>query len=218
MVKKGHGNNNMTEDWKHNPSLSAEDIVKIIREGREENDKKFDTYGEYADFIVKDNQKILDKLGSDYDENGVPYWDKWSSKQIGDEFEREVLKDLEDRGFDLINRNVHVKGTGCEVDFVARKSYDQDDIWYVEAKGGYKGGIKRPGAQRTDNVKKAIASFSLIRSLYPSLHCVIYFSATPKRGSYSEEMINLALRKRIINDVIYLESKTLQKNQDGKDN
>lgn len=63
-------------NWKHNPSLDPEDIAELIREGREENDKKFETYREYAEHIVKENQEILDKLGSDYDENGIPYWKK----------------------------------------------------------------------------------------------------------------------------------------------
>ena len=61
----------------HRPDLNPEDIAKIIREGREENDKKFDSYVEYVGYIVKDNDKILNALGSDYDEEGIPYWKKW---------------------------------------------------------------------------------------------------------------------------------------------
>ena len=63
-------------DW-HRPNLDPEDIAQIIREGREENDKKFETYAEYVGYIEKDNEEILDKLGSDYDEDNVPYWKKW---------------------------------------------------------------------------------------------------------------------------------------------
>lgn len=66
----------MASDWKHKPSLDPEDIAQIIREGRKENDQKFNTYKEYAEYIVKENQEILDNLGSDYDENGTPYWEK----------------------------------------------------------------------------------------------------------------------------------------------
>jgi len=61
----------------HRPDLDPEDIAKIIREGREENDKKFDSYVEYVGHITRDNDKILDALGSDYDEEGIPYWKKW---------------------------------------------------------------------------------------------------------------------------------------------
>ena len=123
------------------------------------------------------------------------------SKQIGDDFEMLVLKDLEDRGFEYITRNVHKKGTGCEVDFVAKGT----EVWHVEAKGGKSGYKKRPGAKRTDNVKKSIANAALIKALYPDTYYVSYFSARPKIKSYSREMIDLAIDKKIIDRVIYLE-------------
>jgi ferritin-like protein len=118
-------------EW-HKPNLDPETIADIIREGREENDKKFETYAEYVGYIAKDNDRILNEydhdhsqcepneltkeamdeaiedsmddvfvssldgsestlkeileaLGSDYDENGIPYWKKWedyNGKQI----------------------------------------------------------------------------------------------------------------------------------------
>ena len=115
-------------DW-HRSNLDPEDIAQIIREGREENDKKFETYAEYVGYIAKDNDRILneydhdhskcepneetkeammeaikesmddvfvssvdgsestlrevlDALGSDYDDNGVAYWDKYKEEQI----------------------------------------------------------------------------------------------------------------------------------------
>jgi hypothetical protein len=66
----------VASDWKHKSSLDPEDIAQIIREGRKENDQKFGTFKEYAEYIVKENQEILDNLGSDYDENEIPYWKK----------------------------------------------------------------------------------------------------------------------------------------------
>jgi hypothetical protein len=117
-------------EW-HRPNLDPEDIAKIIREGREEQDKKFENYAEYVGYIAKDNDRILNQydhdhskcepnettkkaleedmndifvssidgsemtlgeileemfedneemleaLGSDYDEDGTPYWEKW---------------------------------------------------------------------------------------------------------------------------------------------
>jgi Holliday junction resolvase-like predicted endonuclease len=125
-----------------------------------------------------------------------------NSKQIGDEFEMLVLKDLESRGFEFIVRNVHMKGTGCEVDFVAKNEHL---VWHVEAKGGKAGYKKRPGAKRTDNVKKSIANAALIKALYPDTYYVSYFSARPKIKSYSREMIDLAIDKKIIDRVVYLE-------------
>jgi hypothetical protein len=107
-------------EW-HNEGLTPDDIQKIIREGRDKNDNTtFNDYGDYINYISKDNNRIinqyndhdhskcapneetmkaieeamddvfvssvdgsestlreiLDKLGSDYDEDGIPYWDK----------------------------------------------------------------------------------------------------------------------------------------------
>lgn len=120
------------------------------------------------------------------------------SKKSGDEFELIVLKDLKERGFSNIKTNVHMAGTGCEVDFLA------DEKEYVESKGGKDDLGKRPGAQRTDNVKKAIANGALIKAKYPNIYYVVYFSAKPITGSYSAEMIDTALCYGIINEVRYL--------------
>jgi hypothetical protein len=120
------------------------------------------------------------------------------SKRSGDLFESMVKADLRSRGFNTISENVLMIGTGCEVDFVA------DAKEYVEAKGGKKGIGKRPGAKRTDNVKKAIANASLIKCLYPDIYYVIYFSAEPDPGSYSEQMIKTALDFNLVNEVRYI--------------
>lgn len=122
------------------------------------------------------------------------------SKKSGDEFEDFVFKDLQTRGFSKINKNIYMPGTGCEVDFIAYGERDE----YVESKGGRDDGKKRPGAQRTDNVKKAIANGALIKAKYPDIYYVVYFSAKPITGSYSHEMIEVALCNKIINEVRYL--------------
>jgi hypothetical protein len=31
--------------------------------------------------VMKENEELLEKLGSDYDEQGVPYWEKWEKKE-----------------------------------------------------------------------------------------------------------------------------------------
>ena len=120
------------------------------------------------------------------------------SKKSGDEFEEKVYSDLVARGFNIIQSSVHIPGTGCEVDFIA------DGLEYVEAKGGNEGEKKRPGAKRTDNVKKAIANAALIKTVLPDIYYVVYFSAEPNKDSYSDEMINTALNNNIINEVRYL--------------
>ena len=125
------------------------------------------------------------------------------SKKSGDAFEELVYADLVSRGFGPIDRNYCFENAGCEVDF---RAHADTKFEFVEAKGGLSGEGKRPGAQRTDNVKKAIANGSLIK-IYNSLYYVVYFSAKPDPGSYSDKMINLALKHKIIDEVRYLEPK-----------
>ena len=122
------------------------------------------------------------------------------SKKSGDAFEELVYADLVSRGFGPIDRNYCFTDAGCEVDFRAHsKTYFE----YVEAKGGESGEGKRPGAQRTDNVKKAIANGALIKT-YNTLRYIVYFSAKPEPGSYSDNMIKVALKNKIIDEVRYI--------------
>jgi hypothetical protein len=118
------------------------------------------------------------------------------SKKSGDEFESIVYADLVSRGFIEIDKNYVFNNIGCEVDFRAHG----DMFEYVECKGGKDGENKRPGAKRTDNVKKAIANGALIK-LSNTLKYVVYFSAKPDPGSYSDKMINAALKNKIIDEV-----------------
>lgn len=122
------------------------------------------------------------------------------SKKSGDDFEATVLEDLKNRGFVDIEKNVYMVGTGCEVDFLAKGARYE----YVECKGGKVGDGKRPGAKRTDNVKKAIANGSIMKKIYETIYYVVYFSDTPEQGSYSEQMLNIALNHKIIDEVRYL--------------
>ena len=77
-------------------------------------------------------------------------------------------------------------------------------VEYGEAKGGRSGGKKRPGAERTDNVKKAICNGALLKFKNPECKYVIYFSAPPKPGSSSDEMIRTALAAGYVDEVRYL--------------
>lgn len=122
------------------------------------------------------------------------------SKKSGDAFEDTVYLDLISRGFSDIEKNVYMKGTGCEVDFIAKGPRFE----YIECKGGKHGDNKRPGAKRTDNVKKAVANGSIMKKVYETIYYVVYFSDTPEPNSYSEEMLDLALKYKIIDEVRYL--------------
>jgi hypothetical protein len=122
------------------------------------------------------------------------------SKKSGDEFESIVYVDLVSRGFTKIDKNYVFENIGCEVDFRAHG----ETFEYVECKGGKDGDNKRPGAKRTDNVKKAIANGALIK-LSHTLKYVVYFSAKPDPGSYSDKMIRTALKNKIIDEVRYID-------------
>lgn len=123
------------------------------------------------------------------------------SKKSGDEFESIVYADLVNRGFTKIEKNYVFENIGCEVDFRAHGEVFE----YIECKGGKDGDNKRPGAKRTDNVKKAIANGALIK-LSHTLRYVVYFSARPEPGSYSDKMINTALKNNIIDEVRYIDN------------
>ena len=131
------------------------------------------------------------------------------SKKSGDAFEELVYADLVNRGFSPIDRNYCFEDAGCEVDF---RAHSDTYTEYVEAKGGTAGEGKRPGAQRTDNVKKAIANGALIKT-YNTLYYVVYFSAKPEPGSYSDNMIKIALKNKIIDEVRYIDTEHILKNK-----
>lgn len=123
------------------------------------------------------------------------------SKKSGDHFEDMVLEDLERSGHKDIQKHIVLKDLGIEVDF----AYDtRTSKVYVEAKGGEVGDKKRPGAKRTDNVKKAIANGALIKSAYPDIQYIVYFSDLPKHGSSSHKMMKNAVRAGFVDSFKYL--------------
>jgi hypothetical protein len=120
------------------------------------------------------------------------------SKLSGDKFENNVYNYLIINGFQNIKKNVYVADAGIEVDFVSGNDY-------IEAKGGLEGYGKRPGARRTDNVKKAIANGALLKSVMPNAIYTVYFSSKPIPQTSSDIMIKTALSKNFIDNVVYLE-------------
>jgi hypothetical protein len=63
----------MCDSCKHMVNIDPQTIADMIREDRDERD-------EYLESIIlesiKQNKDILDKLGSDYNEDGIAYWEK----------------------------------------------------------------------------------------------------------------------------------------------
>jgi hypothetical protein len=123
------------------------------------------------------------------------------SKHSGDAFEEIVLEDITRSGQKNIARRVVLKDLGIEVDFVYETTNGKV---YVEAKGGESGSKKRPGAKRTDNVKKAIANGALIKAFYPEIKYIVYFSDLPKHGSSSHKMIKKAIIAGYVDAFKYL--------------
>ena len=123
------------------------------------------------------------------------------SKKSGDEFEYHVEQDLLMRQGMIVGKNYCIKQIGIELDYIADLPYRTE---YVEAKGGRSGGKKRPGAQRTDNVKKAVCNGALLKFYKPDAYYVIYFSAPPKQNSYSYNMIQTAIQAGYVDEVRFL--------------
>jgi hypothetical protein len=124
------------------------------------------------------------------------------SKRLGDIFEDLVENDLSRIGITEPEKNITLQDVGVEVDFAYTDSVGRQ--FYIEAKGGESGKNKRPGAQRTDNVKKAIANGALIKAAYPNAQFLVYFSELPKFGSSSHKMIKNAVLAGYIDGVRYL--------------
>lgn len=123
------------------------------------------------------------------------------SKKSGDDFEDMVLEDLQRSGHKDIEKHIILKDLGVEVDFTYKTTYD---TVYIEAKGGERGDKKRPGAKRTDSVKKAIANGALIKAEYPQSRYIVYFSDLPKHGSSSHKMIKKAIAAGYVDAFKYL--------------
>jgi hypothetical protein len=123
------------------------------------------------------------------------------SKKTGTEFEKLVKDDLLSRGYKILSCNTEIDDIGINVDYLAQKN---ELLEHGEAKGGKTGPKKRPGAKRTDNVKKAICNGALLKYKDKTAVYVVYFSEKPKKDSASDKMIRTALEANFIDEVRYL--------------
>lgn len=62
-------------DW-HRPNMTPEDIQEYLRQNRVTKEMADEDFASYIKRYVKENDDILQKLGSDYNEDGIPYWKK----------------------------------------------------------------------------------------------------------------------------------------------
>jgi hypothetical protein len=68
-------------EW-HQPDKTPEDIQDILRTNRVDKDTADEDFASYIRRYTKQNDEILNNIGSDYDENGIPYWLKYKEEQI----------------------------------------------------------------------------------------------------------------------------------------
>ena len=126
------------------------------------------------------------------------------SSVSGNEFEQAVAQELAElHNLDVseILQGISLPEVGIELDYLI---LTDEGIECGEAKGGKPGKGKRPGAKRTDNVKKAICNGALLQQVIPGLKYVIYFSSPPTPGYASEAMLNVALEAGFVSEVRYL--------------
>jgi hypothetical protein len=68
-------------EW-HRPDMTPEEVQDYLRRNRVTKEMADKDFGDYIKRYVKDNDDILNKLGSDIDEDGTPYWLKAKEEQI----------------------------------------------------------------------------------------------------------------------------------------
>lgn len=61
----------------HNPNMTPEEIQDYLRQNRVNKDVADEDFASYIKRYVKDNDELLQKIGSDFDDNGTPYWKKY---------------------------------------------------------------------------------------------------------------------------------------------
>jgi hypothetical protein len=62
--------------------MTPEEIQDYLRQNRVTKDMADEDFASYIKRYVKENDDILNKLGSDYDNNNIPYWDSYKNEQI----------------------------------------------------------------------------------------------------------------------------------------
>lgn len=61
----------------HNPNMTPEEIQDYLRQNRVNKDVADEDFASYIKRYVKDNDELLQKIGSDFDDNETPYWKKY---------------------------------------------------------------------------------------------------------------------------------------------
>lgn len=107
------------------------------------------------------------------------------SAHSGRRFEDECVGLLQAVGW-TINTRKHVDKTGVEIDITA--STPGGLLVFMECKGGEQ---NRPGAQRTDNVLKALGNALILHTSGLAVPYVVLYSAAPLPCTASERWLTL---------------------------
>lgn len=115
-------------------------------------------------------------------------------------FAQNCITALQQTGFEIVNLRYKVPHVGVEVDAIAN---GRAGLSYAfEFKGSW--ALHRPGAQRTDTVKKAIANGALFNCSEEAdfIQPIIFLTSHMPDAGAGLEMIETAIRKGILLDVL----------------
>ena len=102
---------------------------------------------------------------------------------------------LTETGFQVVGKNLRVRGTGASVNFVAVGQDEQ--VWWFDVSGAFSS--SRGGLLRTDTVWKALGRASVLREQEAAQPIILLSSHLPKKGSEGD----LALRATRTADTIF---------------
>ena len=90
-------------------------------------------------------------------------------------------------GFEVIARNVRIRGTGATVNFVAVDATDEKRRWWFDVSGAF--GSSRGGLLRTDTVWKSLGRASVLHGHPDRSDLILLSSDVPKKGTEGDRAI-----------------------------
>jgi DNA modification methylase len=105
---------------------------------------------------------------------------------------------LTETGFEVVKRNVRIRGTGASVNIEAFDRGNQR--WWFDVSGAFKS--SRGGLLRTDTVWKALGRASVLHDRTDRSNLILLTSHLPKKGSEGDLALRAAGRSGTVFDVI----------------
>jgi hypothetical protein len=135
---------------------------------------------------------VAEALAAPPDTPTAPDGDGTSSTRLA---EQRLL----DAGFEIVQRNARIRGTGVTVSFVARDGAGA--TWLFDVAGAHTS--HRGGLQRTDVAWRALGRAAALRSARGEQPLVLLTSHLPRRGTDADTALRAA-GPEIVHDVIDL--------------